>query len=176
MREVKTYQPDQRRDIENNLYCPYCGNTHQWMMDIRLRHNLSKTSDGFVIEMDEKTASRLLQAISRNIARMLDHSLEQSRSLFHCANCGNAELDLYGNAIETCWNLGCPGCFHCGQYISEDELRDACLACITDNSGNIDQDYCFSSCPHYDYGLEDVRQHYGISLEEFIDEAGYGGA
>ena len=77
--------------------------------------------------------------------------------------------------IDACYNMGCPGCFHCGQYIDESELRDACLSCIRDNSGNVDEDFCFSSCPHYDYGLEEVRQHYGIALEELIDEAGYGG-
>ena len=174
MREIKTYDPDQRRNLEDNLYCPYCGNTNQWMIDIRLKHNLLRTQEGYVVELDETMTNRILEQIARNLSRMLDRSIEREHPIFHCANCGNAELDRYGLMIEACWNLGCPGCFHCGQYISENELRDACLECIQSNSGDVDQDFCFSSCPHYDYGLEEVRAHYSITLEELISEAGYG--
>jgi len=175
MREIKTYDPAMRRDLQDNLYCPYCGNTHQWKIDIRLKHNIQRSSEGYIVELDETMAQRLLTAISRNIGRMLDRSVEREHPFFHCGNCGNAELDRYGLMIDACYSMGCPGCFHCGQYIDECDLHEACVACIRDNSGNVDEDFCFSSCPHYDYGLEEVRQHYSISLEELIDEAGYGG-
>ncbi len=38
MRKVKTFDPEKRWHIEDNFYCSYCGNTHQWQIDVRLRH------------------------------------------------------------------------------------------------------------------------------------------
>ena len=174
MREVKVFGPEERRDAINNLYCHYCGNTNQWQIDLGLRHVVECLDNGLAIEVDNKRTRKVLAAIEKNISRMLDRSISGNRTILHCANCGNAELDMHDNAIETCYNLGCPGCFHCGNWIEEDLLRELCEECIKQNSGDVDEEYCFTMCPHYDYGLEQVRQHYAITLTELIRDAGYG--
>ena len=165
MREVKIFQPGDRREAINNLYCHYCGNVNQWQMDVRMRHTIVVESNGIAVALDEQRAKKLLCAIERNVSRILYRSESTEKPLFKCANCGNAELDMHENAVETCYNLGCPGCFDCGSWIDEEYLRELCEACIKDNAGEVDEEHCFNMCPHFDYGLEQVRQHYAITLE-----------
>jgi len=173
MREAIIYQPDARRSIEKNLYCPYCGNTNQWQIDLRLLHNLQLESGGISIALDPGRANKVIDAISRHIERMVFLSEDGNRPFLHCANCSNADIDLQEAIVEMCYNTGCPGCFHCGNWIDESDVRDSCLACIKDNDGDVDEDHCYTMCPHYDYGLEEVRQHYAITLQELKSSAGY---
>ena len=171
MKECRVFFPDERRDIPGNLFCHYCGNTNQWQMDIRVRHLVSINAEGIVYEIDRTKADRLINAIERNVVRMLERSNELVKPMFRCGNCGNAELDTHENAIETCGYTGCPGCFSCGNFIDEDEMRDLCSSCIADNSGEVDDEFCINQCPYYDYGLADVRQHHGVTLDDLIHEA-----
>jgi hypothetical protein len=173
MREAAIYEPEVRRQVERNLYCPHCGNTNQWQIDLRLFHNLQLESGGISIMLDRSRVDKVLDAINRHIERMVFLSEDNDRPFIHCANCSNASLDLHQQMLEMCYNSGCPGCFHCGNWIEEKEVRDTCVSCIQDHSGSVDEDFCFSSCPHYDYGLDQVRQHYNITLQELKSMAGY---
>ena len=171
MNTPRVFMPGERREVPGNLFCHYCGNTNQWQMDIRIRHLVNNNGDSITIEIDRTKADRLINAVERNMVRMLERSNDRIRPLFHCANCGNAELDTHENAIETCGYTGCPGCFSCGNFIDEDEMRELCSACISDNAGEVDEEFCYNQCPWFDYGLEDVRQHYKVTLDDLIKEA-----
>ena len=173
MREATVFQPENRRNIERNLYCPHCGNTNQWQIDLKLMHKLQLESGGITISLDRSRVDKVLSAISRHIERMVILSEDSNKPFLHCANCSNASLDLHQQMLEMCYNAGCPGCFHCGNWIDEQDVRDTCLACIKNNDGDVDEDHCFTMCPHYDYGLEEVRQHYAITLQELKSDAGY---
>jgi hypothetical protein len=141
-------------------------------MDIRVKHIITINAEALTCEIDRDKSYRLLNAIERNVSRMLWLSNENVRPMFRCGNCGNAELDTHENVLETCYNVGCPGCFSCGNYIDEDEMRDLCYSCIADNAGEVDDEFCFNQCPYYDYGLEEVRQHYNVTLAELSRDAG----
>ncbi len=173
MRDVKLFEELDRRDIANNLYCYYCGNTNQWQMDIRVQYIVENADDGIAFQMDPVRSKRILDAVQRNVNRMINHSNIDTKPIFHCANCGNDELEVFEAMQENCWNMGCPGCDHCCNWIDEDELRNLCSSCIEHHQGKVDEDHCFNLCPHYDFGLEQVRQHYAITLDELIREAGY---
>ena len=173
MRKAMTFLPHQRRNIEHNLYCPHCGNTHQWHIDVRLLHRIEIDDGSVMLKLDAMQSSRVLSAIERHLLRLLDKSHVRSRPIFRCANCHNIELDTMENNLDTCYNVGCPGCFHCGNWIDEDDLRRLCIECIEENNGIIDEDFCYQHCPHFDYGLEEVRQHYGIALQQLVGDAGY---
>ena len=174
MREATIYQPEVRRNIPNNVYCPYCGNTNQWQIDLRLLHNLQMGPGGIEIALDQNKAEKFLSSVQRHIDRMVFLSSDSKKPFLHCANCSNSDIDVQEAILEMCYNTGCPGCFHCGNWIDESDVRDSCLACIKDNDGDVDEDHCFTMCPHYDYGLEEVRQHYNITLDELKTLAGYG--
>lgn len=169
MREATVFLPENRRSVEKNLYCPYCGNTNQWQIDLRLMHSAILESGGISVTIDEVRTKKVLTAINRHIDRMVFLSSDSNKPFLHCANCNNAALDMHEQMLEMCYNTGCPGCFHCGQWIDEQTVRDTCSSCIADNFGQVDEDFCFSMCPHYDYGLEEVRQHYSITLAELIN-------
>jgi hypothetical protein len=171
MKSPRVFMPVERREVPANLFCHYCGNTNQWQMDVRVRHLVTMQPEGIVYEFDKMKVDKLIKATESNLVRMLERSTDRIRPLFHCANCGNAELDTYNNAIETCGYTGCPGCFSCGNFIDEDEMREMCIACIADNSGEVDEEFCYNQCPWFDYGLEDVRQHYKVTLDDLIKEA-----
>jgi len=173
MREATVYQPEDRRSIERNLYCPYCGNTNQWQIDVRLWHDVRLEFGGISVALDADRTHRVLSRVECHIDRMASLSSDSKRPFLHCANCSNAALDMHEQMLEMCYNTGCPGCFHCGNWIDEDDLRESCLACIRQNNGEVDDEHCFTMCPHYDYGLEEVRQHYAITLQELISAAGY---
>ena len=171
MKSPRVFMPEERRNVANNLFCHYCGNTNQWQMDVRVLHKIIGGTDGISCEFDMDKVNKLLNAVERNMARMLERSNDRIRPLFHCANCGNAELDTHESAVETCGYTGCPGCFSCGNFIDEDEMRELCLTCIADNAGEVDEEFCYNQCPWFDYGLEDVRQHYAVTLDDLIKEA-----
>jgi hypothetical protein len=157
----------------NNLYCYYCGNKHQWHIDLRLLHYIKVENGSIIVKLDQDQTSKVLNAVNKKLDTMLDKNSERTRPIFRCANCSNPDLDTIANVLETCGNVGCPGCMHCQYWIEEEEMRTMCLECISENSGEVDEEFCYNFCPHYDFGLEDVRQHYAVTLIELIREAGY---
>jgi len=167
MRKVKTFDPHQRRHLEDNFYCSYCGNTNQWQIDVRLRHIVEIVPDGFSVILDENKAKRLSNALQGFVRRNIDENR------FRCANCGNTEIDYHYCYLESCWNTDCPGCFHCGNYIEKDLLISLCEDCINKHNGDITEDDCVTLCEHYDFGLSEVREHYNINLESLKRGLGY---
>ena len=173
MREINVYEPEQRRDALNNLYCHVCGNTNLFQIDLRLQHIVEYQDGRLTVGLDKGRTDKVVSAIEKNISQVLDRSLCGRRPVLHCANCHNGELDMHEYSLETCYNIGCPGCFDCGNWIEEETLREWCRECIINNNGCVDEEYCFSLCPNSDYGLEQVMQHYNITLEDLIKEAGF---
>lgn len=167
MRTHKVYEPEDRQWIEDNLYCPYCGNTTQWQFDIRLRHVIECDANAVALVIDPKKSQKLIQAITSDIHR----NLHEHR--FQCANCHNDEINYQMYYLESCWYNGCPGCFHCGQWIDRDLVIDLCEDCINKHHGNVNEELCCELCEHYEFGLGEVRAHYDISLEELKRNLGY---
>ncbi|MBN2355251.1 hypothetical protein JXO59_04020 [candidate division KSB1 bacterium] len=95
MREAIVYQPEDRRIVERNLYCPYCGNTNQWQIDLRLWHEVELESGSLTLALDESKTTRILSAIERHIDRMVFLSSDRNKPFLHCANCSNAALDMH---------------------------------------------------------------------------------
>ena len=173
MRMVKVFHPDQRRWATNNLYCYSCGNTHQWQIDLRLKHIVEVLPEGTMIYIDENRTKKIIHAIESNIHRILARSADRDKEIFRCANCGNNELEFQETMSENCYNFGCPGCWHCGNFIEKEWMLELCTECITSREGNIDEEDCFNICPHFDYGLSEVREHYNITLDELKHSLGY---
>ena len=71
MRDVKVYELEERRYVINNLYCYYCGNTHQWQIDLRLKHTLECSEDGLVVALEEQRTRKIFHNIEEKIYWLL---------------------------------------------------------------------------------------------------------
>ena len=173
-RVVRIYPPEERRYLAENLLCPSCGNTTAFAMDLRLRHSVDIQTGGLEVGLAPVPTQKLLKALEQNLHKVLDKGFLEEKPKISCANCGdNESVDLLERVMDTCWNSGCPGCWYCGQYISEEQVLEFCSDCITSNDGEVTTETCEYSCPHYDYGLTEVMSHYGISLEGLKQNLGY---
>ncbi len=173
-REIKTWPPESRRYISENLLCPQCGNTTAFAMDLRLKHLVEPNPQGLEISLSQAPTQKVLNALARNLWRVLDKGSEVCRPRIQCANCGEMDyLDLHERILDTCWQIGCPGCWWCGNWIEEDSVLELCRQCVIDREGKIDSDDCYSLCPNYDSGLGEVRNHYGLSLDQIKHDLGY---
>ena len=168
-REIKYYQPEDRRYFPENLQCINCGNTEAFYIDLRLRQSLQNQANGHILIDFDSKARKVFKSISENINKILNNG----REVIFCANCGDTYLDNQEALLEYCWQTGCPGCDVCGNYIEEEELIDLCITCIRERDGDINEEKCTEVCEHNDYGLGEVRNHYGISLQRLKEEAGY---
>ena len=175
MRTVnKTWDPEDRRYVEGNLQCQWCGNTTGFSIDMKLKHEVRSSSRGLVVGLNMERQNRIEKSLSSNIYRIVDKYHETGKEIVKCSNCEMAEgVDFQERIIDYCWQMGCPGCWHCGEYINEEELLSLCRECIREKQGNIDEDECSMICPNYDQGLSDVREHYGLNLDELKREEGY---
>ena len=173
-RQIRTFEPEERTFFENSLYCTHCGNTNQWQMDLRLKHQVECISSGLSVSLDELQTKKILKAIENNLINMVDRAIDTEKTVFQCGNCSNTWIDFHERTIENClWN-GCSGCFHCGNWISEEELLDTCIDCITERKGNVDEDFCDSGlCPVSDFGLREVMDHYGTHLKQIKESIGW---
>ena len=170
----KTWEPEDRRYVEGNLQCQWCGNTTGFSIDMKLKHEVALTGSGLVVGLNRNRQKRIEKSLSSNISSLVDKYHETGKEIVKCSNCENSEgVDFQERIIDQCWQMGCPGCWHCGEYIDEEELLSLCRECIRDKHGNIDEADCSTICPHYDQGLSEVREHYGIDLEELKREEGY---
>ena len=143
-------------------------------MDLKLRHRLISKPEGIEIGLDPVPTGKLLKALERNLYRVVDKGLLEDKPKISCANCGELDsVDLLERVLDTCWNSGCPGCWWCGQFIDEETVHELCSECLISRNGKIDAEYCECSCPHFDYGLESVRSHYGFSIEDLKTELGF---
>ena len=175
MRTVaKSWEPEDRRYVEGNLQCQWCGNTTSFSIDMKLKHEVALTGSGLIVGLNRKREKRIEKSLSSNISSLVDKYHETGKEIVKCSNCKNSEgVDFQERIIDQCWQMGCPGCWHCGEYIDEEEVLSLCRECIREKDGNIDEDDCSIICPHYDQGLSAVREHYGLDLEELKREQGY---
>ena len=169
MRDIKFYEPEERKFVPNNLYCYYCGNTHQWQIDLKLKHVVENSADGLIVALEEQRTRKIFHNIEQKICWLL----EKSKPIFRCANCGNTGLEMQEWMLDSCYNLECPGCFHCGNWMDKDWLIELCSECIHKRKGIITEDDCRTICEYYPDGLGEVRDHYDISLENLKYELGY---
>jgi hypothetical protein len=167
-REIKYFSPEDRRYFPENLQCVYCGNTNAFYIDLKLRHKIESGEQGIIINFDEKV-QRIFKHLSQNMYNLLC----DDRQIIHCANCGDSYIDNQEALIECCYQMGCPGCHVCGNYIDKGELIDICSACIRERDGDIDEEKCSEACEHYDYGLKEVRDYYEIGLKRLKEDLGY---
>ena len=82
-------------------------------------------------------------------------------------------MDLMERIQDICWNQGCPGCWYCGNFLEKETVIETCSDCIVQNQGQVTEDFCLTSCPHYEEGLAQVRDHHGLSLEGLKNQLGY---
>jgi len=176
MRNPKYYPVEQRRfDVANNLQCSLCGNTTAFCIDLKLRHLVEVQSGMLVVELQPSMAERVFESLARNIWDIIDQAQNTGREIIRCANCRESEtVDLQERLLDYCWQKGCPGCAVCGNYLTEDEVRELCTDCIREHDGQITEDDCLQYCPHYDDGLLAVLEHYHLTLEDLLQEQGYG--
>ena len=171
---VKTWEPETRRYVDGNLQCLWCGNTTGFSIEMKLKHKVDLTETNLVVGLDDWRRDKIEKSLTANINRIIDKYHETGEEIVKCANCETAEgVDSQERIIDYCWQMGCPGGWHCGNYIDEDEVRSLCTECINDKEGNIAEDDCSMICPHYDFGLSNVREHYGIEFDELKREQGY---
>lgn len=173
-RPAKIYSPDQRRNVPGNLLCPSCGNTTAFVMDLRLRHSLSIQPSGLEIGLDRVPTEKLLKALQKNLHKVLDRGFLEEKPTISCANCGDNEtVDLLERVMDSCWNAGCPGCWYCANFLDEETVRELCGDCLISTDGKVDAEHCEYGCPNFDYGLGDVRDHYGFSLADLKTELAF---
>ena len=173
MREVKIYEPVNRRYVPSNLFCTYCGNTHQFQIDLKLQFEIDVTPNGSAFGPDPSKTKRILDKVEQNIYQMLMRSYDRSKPLLRCANCGNTSLDMHDQMLEMCWSSDRPGCSLCLNYIEKDYMIELCTSCIYDKEGKINDDDCSYLCPYYDNGLGAVREYYNLSLDELKRMCGF---
>ena len=170
----KSWEPKDRRYVEGNLQCQWCGNSIAFYIDMKLKHEVKSTSSGLVVGLNIDKQNKIEKSLSSNIHRIVDKYRETGREIVKCSNCETSDgVDFQERIIDQCWQIGCPGCWYCGEYIDEEEVRSLCLECIRDKQGNVDEDDCSTICPNYDQGLSEVREHYGLDLDEMKREEGY---
>lgn len=168
MRNVKYYEPAERRYLDKNLQCTQCGNTDNFYIDLKLYYLLEPTIGELKMSLST-TAERIFANLAKKIERLVDHL----NPVVFCANCQDGFVDLQDRLLEDCWLRGCPGCFICGNFISQQELIDLCSDCLIENEGNVSEEDCFNFCPYYDEGLSEVRDHYGLTLDDIKREVGF---
>ena len=173
MREPRYYSSEERRYIYDNLQCTSCGNSEAFSIDLRLRHIVRNQTDGqLTVELDSR-AGEVFSIIRREIYSVIDKGIDRDQPLIFCANCGDGYVDVQERLQDICWNMGCPGCEVCGNYLPVEELYQACVECIQDHNGEVTEEDCIYNCPCCEEGLSHVRVHYSITLDELKREAGY---
>ena len=173
-RIVKSWEPETRRYISENLFCPICGNTTAFGLDMRLKYNVENHSQGLELALSEKRTAKLTDALANNLYKILDNGFEHDKPRIVCANCGDKYgIDMHERYVQMCWESGCPGCWWCGEWMEKSEVIDYCQSCIEARRCKVNEDDCYNSCEHFDSGLEQVRAHYGLTLDGLKRDLGY---
>jgi len=147
-RQIKYYPPEKRRYLQNNLQCQYCGNTTAFFIDIRLRHQVTVDDQSqILVEMDNRIVKHVLKGIEKNAYALVDKGVFNENQVIKCANCIEGMVDIQERLLDYCWQMGCPGCETCGEYISKEDLINFCHECITEHKGAITEDDCYLCMP-----------------------------
>ncbi|MBT7021981.1 MAG: hypothetical protein HN967_12655 [Candidatus Marinimicrobia bacterium] len=172
-RTIRIYNPEERRFLEDNLYCTYCGNANAFQIDLKLKHLLKSESGCVSVELLKSYSDRVMNIIKNNVDKLLEKGFE-GKPRFRCANCNEDQsLDLQGRVYDYCSYNFCPGCFTCGIWIEKDDLINMCTECITEKEGEVEDEDCIYNCPNYDNGLSEAMDHYSLSLQEIKKNLGY---
>ena len=173
-RTVKSWEPEARRYVADNLICPFCGNTNAFSIDLKIKHDLTMRQEGVEVGLSKDHSDKLTKALAKNLYRIIEKGCEEGRPRVICANCGESDgIDMHETLINICWQTGCPGCWWCGEWMEKKDVIETCHNCIVDRLGKVDEDVCYNSCEHYESGLEQVRAHYGLTLEGLKRDMGY---
>ena len=172
-RTVRIYRPEDRRYLEDNLYCSYCGNANAFQIDLKLKHLLSSDHGSISVTLLQSYSDRVMNVVKNNVDKLLEKGWE-GKPRFRCANCSESQsLDLQGRTYDYCSYNYCPGCFTCGLWIKREELVEMCAECIQEKEGAIEEEDCIYNCPNYDNGLLEVMEHYDLTLNDLKEEIGY---
>ena len=172
-RTIRIYSPEERRFLEDSLYCTYCGNSNAFQIDLKLKHLLKSESGCVSVELLKSYSDRVMNIIKNNVDKLLEKGFE-GKPRFRCANCNEDQsLDLQGRVYDYCSYNFCPGCFTCGIWIEKDDLINMCTECITEKEGEVEDEDCIYNCPNYDNGLSEAMDHYSLSLQEIKKNLGY---
>ena len=153
--------------------CTWCGNTEAFNINLKLKHLIQVKNGQLEVMLFKAFTEKVLSVIKHNMDRLVERCYDGKKS-FYCANCNNTEsIDYHERVVDCCWNMGCPGCFWCGDWMDKEQLIETCRDCITKKGGEVDLDYCACYCSASDNGLEEVRQHHGITLDEMKMDLGY---
>ena len=173
-RTPKTWEPEARRYIADNLICPFCGNTNAFSIDLKIKHDLTMRPEGVEVGLSKVHTDKLTKAMAKNLWKILDKGFEDGNPKIICANCGESDgVDLHERLINVCWQTGCPGCWWCGEWMEKKDVIETCHNCIVDRLGKVDEDVCYNSCEHFESGLEQVQAHHGLTLEGLKRDMGY---
>ena len=75
-RTVRIYNPEERRFLENSLYCSYCGNSNAFNIDLRLKHVLKVESGNITVELLKSYSDRVMNVIKNNVDKLLEKGWE----------------------------------------------------------------------------------------------------
>ncbi len=115
-RIVKSWEPEVRRYISENLFCPMCGNTIAFGLEMRLKYNVESLPQGLEVGLSKDLTNKLTKALAKNLWKILDNGFENDKPRIICANCGDRYgVDMHERYVQACWESGCPGCWWCGR-------------------------------------------------------------
>ena len=105
MRNQKIYNPEERRQILENLICTYCGNTQAFNINLKLRHLLQIKKGQLEVMLFREFTNKVLRVIKHNMDRLVERCYDGRDKSFYCANCDQTEsIDYYERVLDCCWN------------------------------------------------------------------------
>jgi len=111
MRHPRIYSPEERKYLEDSLYCSYCGNAAAFQIDLKLKQLIKSQAGSLSVELLKSDTDKVMSIISRNVEKLLEKGWE-GKPMFRCANCDESQsLDTMGRSYDYCYYNGCPGCF-----------------------------------------------------------------
>ncbi|MBT3897014.1 MAG: hypothetical protein HOF29_13200, partial [Candidatus Marinimicrobia bacterium] len=75
-RTVRIYNPEERRFLEDNLYCTFCGNAVAFQIDLKLKHLLKSESGCVSVELLKSYSDRVMNIIKNNVDKLLEKGFE----------------------------------------------------------------------------------------------------
>jgi hypothetical protein len=116
-RTLRTYEGNNRRYIDNNLMCTWCGNTCSFNIDLKLDSIITVKNGQIEISLCKSNTKETLNVIKENMDDLVEKCYNGEDKTFYCANCDQSEtIDYQDRILDYCNSSACPGCFHCQNY------------------------------------------------------------